>query len=206
MNEANFVHRIHSFPTGDHYLAERDIPLATIRASNGLAIGAVASAVVDATGGVTETVDLTFNAPTLVSDGISFDDGETALLSIIIPQDFAVESDKAALRLVVVPSTSASDTTDIGITTAQSIFRAGAAEDATASSAVAEDATSSSGALVREVILDISGRGYKPGDVVKLTLDVNNSSTTELILVGAALIYGSTFRAYNDDDNDRDLG
>lgn len=206
MNEHNFVRRIHTFPTGDHFLAEKEIPLATLRASDGLAIGAVASGTVNAASTSTaEALSLTFNAPTLVPDGISFDDGETALIQFVVPQDFAKNVDNAALRLIVKPSADAAHTTDIGITTAQSIFRAGSAEDATVSTAVAEDAVASTGALVREVILNISERAFEPGDVIQLTLDVNNSGTTELILVGAALIYGSTLRAYNDDDNERDL-
>lgn len=181
----NFVKNLRQIVTGDHFMAERAIPLDAVRvAASGAPIG-------------------TGSAPTSVTKGISFDDGETALLTFAIPQDYAENKDKCFLRLHEVPSADAADTTDLGITTAQSIFRAGAAVDATASSAVAESATSSSGALVRENVLDISGRGYKPGDIVQLTLDANNSSTTELILLGIDLLYGSVVRAYNDDDADR---
>lgn len=207
MNEANFVSRVSSFITGDSFLAERTLPLAVVRATSGLPLGSVASATVNAASTSTaEAVSLTRVTPSLVADGISFDDGETALLQFVIPQDYDEAGDRIALRLIETPSADASHTTDLGITTAQSIFRAGAAEDTTASTAVAEDATASTGQLTRENILDISGRGFKPGDVVQLTLDANNSGTTEIILNGIGLIYGSTLRAYNDDDNNRDLG
>lgn len=181
----NFLHRVREIITGDFFMAERSLPLDAVRvAASGIPIGAA-------------------SAPTSVTTGVSFDDGDTALLTFTVPQDYAESDDKMFLRLHEVPSAAAADTTDLGITTAMSIWRAGAAVDATASTAVAEDATSSASALKRENVLDISGRGFKAGDVVQLTLDANNSSTTELILLGIDLLYGSSFRAYNDDDNDR---
>lgn len=189
MNEANLLQRIDALVTGDYFLREVELPLhGHIRASN-------------------DYLPLvTGDVPTWVQNGISFDDGETAFLDFNIPQDYAQNKDLCALRLRVVPSADAAHTTDIGITTAQSIFRDGEAEDATVSTAVAESATASTGQLVREAVLDISGRSYEPGDHVRLTLDVNNSGTTELILLGIDLIYGGTLAAYNADDRARDLG
>ncbi len=189
LNALNIVQRLNDIVTGDRYLAERELDiLAAVRvAASGIPVGAA-------------------TAPTATTAGISFANGETALLHFDVPQDYAENKDQIALRLHVVPSADAADTTDIGITTAQSIYRAGAAVDATVSDAVAEDATASTGALVREVVLDISGRGYKPGDHVILTLDVNGSGATELVLVGADLIYGSVLAAYNRDDRERVLG
>lgn len=192
MNEGNLVSRLNNLATGDSYLKEMNIPLSAVRqTAAGLTLGP--------DGGTAATVVV----PTMVVGGISFDDGETALLRFLIPQDYAENIDKIALRLVETPSASAADTTDLGITTAQTIYRAGVAPITTASTAKAEVATSSSGALTRENVLNISGRGYKPGDVVELTLDGNNSSTTEIILNGIGLIYASTVRAYNDDDLNR---
>lgn len=192
MNTFNFLKQLSWVVSGDAaapFLKEVELPLhGHIRASN-------------------DYLPLvTGDAPTWVEAGISFDDGETAFLDFDIPQDYDEGVDKIALRLHEVPSVSSAYTTDLGITTAQSIYRAGAAVDATVSDAVAEDATASTGALVRENVLDISGRGYKPGDRVRLTLDGNNSSTTELILLGIDLIYASCVRGYNDDDRYRDLG
>ena len=196
MNEQNFVKRMNFLATGDFFLAEKEIPLSAVR---------------DATSGLSPFGEdggtgSTAITPDAVLDGISFDDGETALLQFTIPMDYEQGKDKIALRLHEVPSANAADTTDLGITTAQSIFRAGAAEITTASTAKAEAATSSVGQLVRENVLDISGRGYQPGDTIQLTLDANNSSTTEIILVGIDLIYGSCVAAYNDDDRFRKLG
>ena len=94
----------------------------------------------------------------------------------------------------------------MGLTTAQALYRDGAAVDNTVAAAVAEDATASTGALVRESVLDISGNGYKPGDRIRRTLDANNSGTTELILLGIDLIYGSCIRGYNEDDYARNIG
>lgn len=188
-NEQNIIQRLNGVVTGDQFLREVELPLhGHIRASN-------------------DYLPLvTGDVPTWVEDGISFDDGETAFLDFNIPMDYAPDQDLCALRLHLWPSADAAHTTDIGITTAQSIFRAGAAEDATVSDAVAETATASTGQLVREAILDISGRGYEPGDHVRLTLDVNNSGTTELILLGMDLIYGGTLAAYKTADRERNLG
>lgn len=207
MNEANFVSRVSSFVTGDSFLAERELPLAAVRATSGLPLGVVASATVDASSTSTaEPVSITRTTPSLVAGGISFADGETAILQFMIPQDYDAAGDRAALRLVEAPSADSSDTTDLGITSAQTILRDGAAFITSGGAAVAEDATASTGRLVRENVLDISGRGFKPGDIVSLTLDANGSGATEIVLSGLALVYGSAMRAFNDDDNDRVLG
>lgn len=149
---------------------------------------------------------VTGDAPTWVEDGIQFDDGETAFLDFDIPQDYDQGVDACALRLHLMPAADAAHTTDMGVTTAQALYRAGAAVDNTVSSAVAETATASTGALVREAVLDISSRSYRPGDRIRLTLDANNSGTTELILLGIDLIYGSCIRGYNEDDYARNIG
>jgi hypothetical protein len=187
MNEQNLIKNLNRIKTGDSYLAEKELPLVgSVVLTTGVPVGAA-------------------TAPTAVADGISFDDGDTAFIRFTIPQDYDQDGDRCALRLTEVPSADSSDTTDLGITTAQSIYRAGAAEDTTTSTATAESATASTGQLVRENVLTISSRGFQPGDVVTLTLDGNNSGTTEIILTGASLIYGSTLAAYNDDDRDRDM-
>jgi hypothetical protein len=185
----NFLNRVNEIVTGDKFLREVELSLhGHIRAAN-------------------DNVPLvTGDVPTWCADGISFDDGETAFLDFNIPQDYDESQDLCALRLHEVPSADAADTTDLGITTAQSIYRVGAAVDAAVSDAVAEDAVASTGQLVRENVLDISGRGYKPGDRVRLTLDANNSGGTELILLGIDLIYSGDVAAFNDDDRFRDLG
>ncbi len=189
MNEANFVARLNGIVSGSRFLREIDLPLnGHLRASN-------------------DYLPLvTGDAPTWVEDGVQFDDGETAFLDFDIPQDYDEGVDACALRLRLMPAADAAHTTDMGVTTAQALYRAGAAVDNTASTAVAETATASSGALVRESVLNISGRGYKPGDHIRLTLDANNSGTTELILLGAGLIIGSCVRGYDEDDYARNIG
>lgn len=188
MNEVNFLARVNFFATGDGFIKEVNLPLhGHIRASD-------------------DYLPLvTGDVPTWVENGISFADGETVFLDFDIPQDYDQTSDACALRVRVVPNASAADTTDIGITTAQTIFRAGAALDATVRTADAETAVASTGALVREAFLSLAGSGYRPGDHVRLTLDVNGSSSTELILLGIDLLYIGGMAAYNDDDRFRTL-
>ncbi len=188
MNEANLVKRLHHLAIGDLFLREVDLPLhAHIRASN-------------------DYLPLvTGDAPTWVEDGISFANGETTFLDFDIPMDYAQEADILAVRCKVMPAADHSDTTDIGFTTAQDLYQAGATVDATVATAVAETAVASTGALVREVVLDISGGSYEPGDHIRRTIDVN-SDGTELILVGMGLIYGGGLAAYNDDDRNLDIG
>ncbi len=189
MNEANFVARLNSIVTGSRFLREKELALnGHIRASNDyLPI-------------------VTGDVPTWKEEGIQFDDGETAFLDFNIPQDYDEGVDACAIRLHLVPSADAAHTTDMGLTTAQALYRAGAAVDNTTVSAVAETATASTDVLVREAVLDISGNGYKPGDKIRRTLDANNSGTTELILLGVDLIWGSCIRGYNEDDYTRDIG
>jgi hypothetical protein len=196
MNEANFVKRVNHLVTGDMYLAERELPLTALRdpTSGNTVLGFVSVA-----GGDPATIE---GQPAV--NGVQLDDDDQALLQFQIPQDYAQGKDVAALRLMITP-TGSNDTTDIGITSAQTIWRDGAAADATAATAVAESAQAAS-TNSREVILDISGRSYQPGDVVQLTIDVNAAGTDELVVNGMSLIYGSNMAAYNDDDRFRSLG
>ena len=189
MNESNILARLNGVVSGTRFLREVELPLnGHIRASNDY------------------YPLVTGDVPTWAEDGISFDDGETAFLDFNIPQDYDESIDACALRLHLMPSADAAHTTDMGITTAQALYRAGAAVDNTVSSAVAETATASTDKLVREAVLDISGRTYKPGDHVRLTLDANNSGTTELLLLGIDLIYGGDIVAFNEDDRARNIG
>lgn len=189
MNEGNFLRSLNGIISGDRFLKEKELSLnGHIRASDDY------------------YPLVTGDAPTWVEDGIQFDDGETAFLDFDIPQDYDEGVDACALRLHLMPAADAAHTTDMGFTTAQALYRAGAAVDNTTVDAVAETATASTGALVREGVLDISGNSYKPGDRIRRTLDANNSDTTELILLGIDLIYGSCIRGYNEDDSARDIG
>ena len=186
MNAGDFLSQANGIVTGDKFLREVELPLnGHIRASDDyLPI-------------------VTGDAPTWVEDGISFDDGETAFLDFNIPMDYDQSLDLCALRFHLMPSADAAHTTDIGLTTAQSIYRAGVAEITTVRTAVAETATASTDKLVREVVLNISASDFRPGDHVRVTLDVNNSGTTELILLGIDLIYSGDLAAFNDDDRYR---
>ena len=189
MNAGTFLKDLSGIISGDRFLKEKELPLhGHVRASN-------------------DYLPLvTGDAPTWVEAGIQFDDGETAFLDFDIPQDYDEGVDACAIRLHLMPAADAAHTTDMGLTTAQALYRAGAAVDNTVVDAVAEDATASTDALVREAVLDISSNGYKPGDRIRRTLDANNSGTTELILLGIDLIYGSCVRGYNEDDHARNIG
>lgn len=189
MNAGNFLAELNGIITGDKFLVEKELSLnGHIRASN-------------------DYLPLvTGDAPTWVEDGIQFDDGETAFLDFDLPMDYDQSMDLCALRLHLMPAADAAHTTDMGLTTAQALYRAGAAVDNTVAAAVAETATASTGALVRESDLDISGNGYRPGDRIRRTLDANNSGTTELILLSIDLIYSSCVAAFDSDDRSLDLG
>lgn len=185
MNGVNFLSRLNEIVTGDRFLREIELPFTAVRT-------AAAGALIGATN------------PTAVAQGISFATGETADLHFNIPMDYDEGVDVCALRLHEVAATDDANTGLLGITTAQDIHRAGAAVDATVSTAVAEAAVSNAGLLVRENVLDISGRGYKPGDHITLVLTC--TVTTELILLGVDLIYAGDVAAFNDDDRFRDIG
>ena len=186
---ANALSRLNEIVTGDKFLREVELPLGNLR--------------VTANGGIVGTG----TAPTSVVIGTSFADGETAHLHFNVPQDYDEGVDICALRLHEVPVADNANTTDLGILAEQDIYRAGAAVDADPATAVAvaEAATANTGALVRENVLDISGRGYKPGDHVVLVLDAN-ASAGELLLLSIDLIYSGDVAAFNDDDRFRDLG
>lgn len=189
MNEANLVKRLNFLVTGNGVLVEKELDIvAAVRvAASGIPVGAA-------------------TAPTAAVNGISFANAETAILMFSIPQDYAQNKDQLALRLHEVPSANSADTTSLGITSAQSIFRAGAVVNATASTAKAEAATASTGPNVRENVLDLSGRGYRPGDMIQLTLTATGSGATEIVLLGLDIIYSSCVAAFRDVDRFRKLG
>jgi hypothetical protein len=194
MNTGNFLKQLSWIVSGEvaaPFLKEIELSLhGTVRASN-------------------DYLPLvTGDVPTWVEAGISFATTETAFLDFNIPQDYDDGVDKIALRLHEVPSAAhATDTTLLGITTAQSIYGAGAAVVTTVSTAKAESATASvTTAKVRENVLDLSGRGYKAGDRIRLTLTCTATGGLELILLGMNLIYASCVRGYNDADRYRSLG
>ncbi len=191
MNEANFVKRLNWVATGDNFLRQRHI-------EQKVAIT------------VTGTGDpiLAASAPTNVVKGVSWNDGDTAWLNFEVPLDYDPTGDLLALRIVSIPvANTNAHTTDIGFTTAQKLWRVGAAEDTTAITAAAETAVDLAGGtlVAREAHLSLSGGGYEPGDVVQLTLDGNNSSTTELITLSMSLIYGGTLAMHDDADRHRDI-
>jgi len=193
MNPGNFLKQLSWVVSGEKaapFLTEVELPLI--------------SAVRDAASGIPLGSD---TYPVLTTAGASFGTGDTALLHFDVPQDYDEGVDKIALRLHEVPSAAHdTDTTLLGITTAQSIYRKGAAVDTTASSAVAESATvSATSAKVRENVLNISSRGYQAGDHVVLTLSCTTTGTLRLILLGVDLIYASCVRGFNDADRYRDL-
>ncbi len=131
MNEQNFLKQIQFLVTGDYMLKDIELPLmSALRATDG-------------------TMLATGTAPTLLDDGISFNDSDTCSLQFTLPHDYDPTNDICRIVLIEIPSADAAHTTDIGITTVQSIFRAGSAEDATAGAAVAESATASTDRLVR---------------------------------------------------------
>lgn len=190
MNEGNFIKSLNGIISGDRFLREVELPLLSA-----VRIAANGSVITNGT------------APSAVVAGVSFANGETAWLHFDVPQDYDEAVDACALRLHEVPAASHADTTDLGILAEQDIYRAGAAvaADPATAVAVAETAVASTGALVRENVLDISNRSYEPGDHVVLKLDAN-SDGTELILLGIDLIYGSCIRGYNEDDYARNIG
>jgi hypothetical protein len=185
MNESNFVKRMNWLATGDTFLAERQLSIADIRlVTTGLDVGNATD-------------------PTLEINGIQFDDTDTAHILIQIPQDYAAAADLLALRIKLTP-TGANNTTNFGITTAQSFWRDGDAVDATASDAVTEGLQAAA-ATTREVFLSLSGRGFEPGDTVLLTFVAVCTGTDELMVHNVSLVYGSCFAAYDNADRHRDI-
>lgn len=187
MNEANFVKRMNWLVTGDSFLKEMRIDTAAIRDIAG-----------------TDGIFLTGStSPLLMANGVQFDEGDTASITFALPMDYDQDGDRLILKFVVVPHTTTSHGTDLGVTSAQSINRTGAVPITTAATAKAESNTVATGE-VREVFLSLSGGSYEPGDVIRRVIDVNNASTTEIIVVAVSIIYGSCVAGYNNDDRHRD--
>ena len=130
-------------------------------------------------------------------DSVSLANSATTAILLEIPLDYDNARDKCTLVLDEEPGADESETTALGITTAQTIYRAGAAADATTSDAVAEDATTSVDKLCRQNELDISGRGYQAGDKIALTISATCTNAATVTLLGVRMIYGSTIVAYD---------
>jgi len=183
MNEANFVKRMNWIVTGDFVLREILLPSDAVKVTS---TGA----------GITAA-----SAPTSVVTGTSFAGGNTALITFQIPSDYDEAGDNLVLRTLVNPGTTTSGhTSDMNLLNTQNIWRSGSAVLATAGTAVTVAAVDHVTVEVREIFmsLTVTTGGYKAGDVVVRTLDVNASSTSELILLASSLIYGSSVSFYND--------
>jgi len=186
MNEANFVKRMNWIATGDTVLREvtKDALKDNRLTSGGLALGNATS-------------------PTEEVAGAEYTDGDTSLLTFMLPMDYDSAKDDLVLRFLVQPGSTASD---FGVLNTQRRWRAGVVVNSTNGTAAAESATTSSGSLAREVFLSltVTTGGFEPGDVIQRVLDYNGSGGVAT-LVGWSVIYGSSVSAYNDDDRHRDM-
>ena len=183
MNEANFVKRINWMATGDSFLRELILPMDANRVTTG---------------------NLPFSgstAPTLVTTGVSYAEGEGSRVTFTVPQDYDQDGDRLVLKLHVQPATSASDW---GITNARTMHRAGSAVDTTTETARSESSTTAAGSESRNVYLSMSGESNQPGDTIGRLIDVNSSSG-EVVLVSMSLIYGSSFAMFKNADRHRDM-
>lgn len=184
MNETNLVKRLNWLATGDSFLKENPIPLDAMRvAASGIPIGAG-------------------TAPTSIQAGVSFDSTETALLYFTVPMDYDPTGNRLALRFKVTPSAN-NDTTLIGITTAQNLWRHGDAVDATVITASAESAQAAA-VTSREAYAVLDGT-YEPGDTIQVTVSVTCAGTDELVVHSVDLIYGSCLAAHDNEDRNRDI-
>jgi len=136
-------------------------------------------------------------APTAAVTGVSFADGETALLQLVIPEDYDLDSDICKVRFYCIWSVGTTAAGDIGFTTTQNLWRSGAAVDATAAAAVTVFTLTANVATAQVGTVDISSNGYRPGDVIVRTVDANETGAEEIIVLGLSLIYRSMIVAYN---------
>jgi hypothetical protein len=184
MNEANLVKRLNWLATGDSFLVEKPIALVDLLVTaSGIPCGAG-------------------TAPTSTTTGISFDDGETAILTIVIPADYDTTGNRLALKFKVTPSGS-NGTTDIGVLTTQNLWRNGAAVDTTTITAASEGAQTAS-TNSREAHVSLDGT-YQPGDTVQVVVDVNCAGTDELVVNSMAMVYGSCLAMHDDADRHRSI-
>ncbi len=183
MNENNFVKRMNWISTGDSFLKEVMIALDANRVSTGnLPIGGA-------------------TAPTSVTTGVSYAEGEGSRVTFTVPMDYDQDGDRLVLKLHVQPGTSASDW---GVTNARTMHRAGSAVDTSTETARAESSTTAAGSESRNVYLSFSGEGNQAGDTIGRLIDVNSASG-EVVLVSMSLIYGSSMAMYNNSDRHRDM-
>lgn len=128
------------------------------------------------------------SAPTAATSGVTCADGETAQLWIVIPLDYDSTKDYAALKFYCKWTGATGTAGDLGVTTAQNLWRTGAAVDATAQTAVTVFSLTDSTAVTQVGTVDLGSRSFEPGDVVELTVDVN-ATTEEIILLGMSFLY-----------------
>lgn len=137
------------------------------------------------------------SAPTAVVSGISFDDGETALLRIVLPGDYDSTQDYLTINLLGSCATGAAGDT-LGLGSSCKVYRdGGTAAGTSVNFATAPDDQAVVGTTNTKMTFNLSGSGLQPGDIVELTITAANSSTSELIVKGGFARYKSNLALTN---------
>lgn len=180
MNEGNLIRRIEEIVTGFGFVREKQIPLSACVAT-GASAPALASNVLVAT----------FDA-----------DNESLTLPFQVPLDYDESVDELAVVLTALLTTGDLSAAVNFITLdldQVKVARAGETAVTDETSNVTSDAQGVDDAAIAQYAFDLSGLGLKPGDVMSIEIDGQETGTAVATIYGACARYRSDLATFDYD-------
>ena len=177
MNQANFLQRMNELITGDGFIREIPIPLSAV-----ISTGASAPA-------------LSSNLAVVTFDA----DDESITIPFQVPLDYSESQDELAVVITAELTTGDNSTNAIALDLDE-VWRARPGE--AAADELSDDVTSDSQGVavtVEQYTFDMSGLNLKPGDVLSIEIDAQETGTAVATIYGAAIRYRSSLAS---DDQD----
>jgi len=177
MHEVNLLQRITDLITGDGFIREIEVPLVSCIVAGGTAVASVSGAV----------------AAKLQ------DDDDSILVPFQLPLDYSESQDELAIVVTAELTTGDNDTNAIALDL-DVVYQTRPGEAAPAALTVVSD---SQGVVVtvEQYTFDLSGLGLKPGDILSIEIDSQETGTAEACIYGIAMRYRSSLAS--DDQNFR---
>lgn len=176
MNEGNFLQRMNDIVTGDGFVREVEIPLISCLNANGTAVASVSG----------------------VLAWLGQDSNDSILVPFKVPVDYDPALDKLAI-IITAEETTATDLSshyielDLDVV---GLVRVGAAAKTTLT--VVSDSQKIA-LTVEEYSFDLSGLGLKPGDVLGIEMDAQETGTAETSIYAVTMKYMGNLAANNHD-------
>lgn len=168
MNQVNFLQRVNGLVTGDGFIREVEVPLISVLVQSGTAVAEV-------------------------SDMLALklqDDNDSIVVPFQIPLDYSESNDELAIVVTAELTTGDNDTNAIDLDL-DVVMQARPGEDAPAALTVVSDSQDVA-VTVEQYTFDLSSLDLKPGDILSIEIDSQETGTAEVCIYGVTMRYRSS--------------